>query len=154
MPLVFNVPIISIYPKHVIGPEEREIEIPQELEKLNRSFPLEQKAIKKQKVADATAVGKKEGEEEVLINECTRGNHVLVSVKDTGSGIDPEMVSKLFSKFTTKSLKGTGLGLFICKSIVESHGGRIWAENNNHENGIVNRNGITAKEQHFLHIAS
>lgn len=134
----------------MIGPEEREIGTPQELEKLNRSFPLEQKAIKKQEFADATAVGKKEGEEEVLLNECTRGNHVLVSVKDTGSGIDPEMVSKLLSKFTTKSLKGTGLGLFIYKSIVESHGERIWAENNNHQNGIVNRNGITGKGATFF----
>jgi signal transduction histidine kinase len=55
---------------------------------------------------------------------------VLVSIKDTGSGIDSEIVPKLFSKFTTKSLKGTGLGLFISKSIVEAHGGNIWAENN------------------------
>jgi signal transduction histidine kinase len=55
---------------------------------------------------------------------------VLVSIKDTGSGIDSEIVPKLFSKFTTKSLKGTGLGLFISKSIVEAHGGKIWAENN------------------------
>jgi signal transduction histidine kinase len=55
---------------------------------------------------------------------------VLVSIKDTGAGIDSEIVPKLFSKFTTKSLKGTGLGLFISKSIVEAHGGKIWAENN------------------------
>ena len=55
---------------------------------------------------------------------------ILVSIKDTGSGIDSEIVPKLFSKFTTKSLKGTGLGLFISKSIVEAHGGKIWAENN------------------------
>ena len=47
----------------MIGPEENEIGTPQELERLNRSFPLEQKAIKKQKFANATAVGKKEGEE-------------------------------------------------------------------------------------------
>ena len=55
---------------------------------------------------------------------------VFVSIKDTGSGIDSEIVPKLFSKFTTKSLKGTGLGLYISKSIVEAHGGKIWAENN------------------------
>jgi signal transduction histidine kinase len=60
---------------------------------------------------------------------------VLVSIKDTGSGIDSEIVPKLFSKFTTKSLKGTGLGLFISKSIVEAHGGKIWADNNDRCDG-------------------
>jgi signal transduction histidine kinase len=57
-------------------------------------------------------------------------NQVIVSVKDTGQGIDPEILQKLFTKFATKSHTGTGLGLFISKSIVEAHGGRIWAENN------------------------
>ena len=56
--------------------------------------------------------------------------NVLVTVKDTGTGIDPEILPRLFTKFTSKSYQGTGLGLFISKSIVESHGGRIWAENN------------------------
>jgi signal transduction histidine kinase len=55
---------------------------------------------------------------------------VTVSIKDTGSGIDPEIMPRLFTKFSSKSFKGTGLGLYISKSIVEAHGGRIWAENN------------------------
>ncbi len=55
---------------------------------------------------------------------------VIVKVKDTGTGIDPEILSRLFSTFASKSFEGTGLGLFICKSIVESHDGKIWAENN------------------------
>ncbi len=55
---------------------------------------------------------------------------VLVSIKDTGTGIDPEILPKLFTKFATKSVTGTGLGLYISKGIVEAHGGRIWAENN------------------------
>jgi signal transduction histidine kinase len=55
---------------------------------------------------------------------------VVISIKDTGSGISPEMFPRLFSKFATESDKGTGLGLFIAKSIVEAHGGKIWAENN------------------------
>ncbi|HET7344516.1 MAG TPA: sensor histidine kinase [Nitrososphaeraceae archaeon] len=55
---------------------------------------------------------------------------VLVSVKDSGTGIHSDILPRLFSKFATKSEKGTGLGLFISKSIVEAHGGRIWAENN------------------------
>ena len=60
-------------------------------------------------------------------------NDILISVKDTGSGIDPEILPELFSKFTAKSFSGTGLGLFISKSIVEAHGGKIWAENNSDE---------------------
>jgi two-component system sensor histidine kinase VicK len=59
---------------------------------------------------------------------------VVVSVEDTGSGIDPEIFPKLFSKFITNSDAGTGLGLFISKNIVEAHGGKMWAENNNSDN--------------------
>lgn len=59
-----------------------------------------------------------------------RQNFLLVRVKDTGPGIDPEILSKLFTKFASKSDMGTGLGLFISKGIVEAHGGKIWAENN------------------------
>jgi two-component system sensor histidine kinase VicK len=58
------------------------------------------------------------------------GEHVSISVTDTGSGIDSSIMPKLFSKFATKSNKGTGLGLYISKAIVEAHGGKIWAENN------------------------
>jgi signal transduction histidine kinase len=57
-------------------------------------------------------------------------DEVIVSIKDRGTGIDPDMQDKLFSKFATKSDTGSGLGLYICKGIVEAHGGRIWAENN------------------------
>ena len=55
---------------------------------------------------------------------------VIVTITDTGTGISPEMLPKLFSKFATSSNHGTGLGLFISKGIIEAHGGRIWAENN------------------------
>jgi two-component system sensor histidine kinase VicK len=55
---------------------------------------------------------------------------VIISIKDTGTGIDPEISPRLFTKFATKSYRGTGLGLFICKSIIEAHGGKIWAGNN------------------------
>jgi two-component system, OmpR family, sensor histidine kinase VicK len=58
------------------------------------------------------------------------GGRIIVSVKDSGSGIDPNILPRLFSKFVTKSDKGTGLGLFISKSIIEAHGGKIWGENN------------------------
>jgi signal transduction histidine kinase len=56
---------------------------------------------------------------------------VIISIKDRGTGIDPDVKDKLFSKFVTKSdAGGSGLGLYISKGIVEAHGGRIWAENN------------------------
>jgi|RhiMetdeSRZDD1v2_1073273.scaffolds.fasta_scaffold00021_81 signal transduction histidine kinase len=66
----------------------------------------------------------------ITIDTSESDKEVIVSVRDTGTGIDPEVYQKLFSKFITKSDRGTGLGLFISKSIIESHGGRIWAENN------------------------
>jgi signal transduction histidine kinase len=50
-------------------------------------------------------------------------------------GIDQIILPKLFSKFTTKSKGGTGLGLYISKNIIEAHGGQIWAENNKDRKG-------------------
>jgi signal transduction histidine kinase len=77
---------------------------------------------------------------ETKINEEERGiinisaervdGQAIVSIKDTGAGIDPEIMPRLFEKFASKSYQGTGLGLYISKSIVEAHGGKIWAENN------------------------
>jgi signal transduction histidine kinase len=55
---------------------------------------------------------------------------VIVSVKDSGQGIDSSLLPRLFTKFASKSEIGTGLGLFISKSIIEAHGGKIWGENN------------------------
>jgi signal transduction histidine kinase len=62
---------------------------------------------------------------------------LLVRVKDTGTGIDEDIMTRLFEKFVTKSEKGIGLGLFISKSIIEAHGGRIWAENNADRRGAT-----------------
>ena len=64
-------------------------------------------------------------------------NSVIVSIKDRGKGIDNEILSKLFNKFVTKSEKGTGLGLYIAKSIIEAHGGEIWAQNNKDGRGAT-----------------
>jgi signal transduction histidine kinase len=71
---------------------------------------------------DGDSAGGGEGEAEVV-----------VSIKDTGTGIDPELMPRLFTKFATKSYQGTGLGLYISKSIIEAHGGKMWAENNSDE---------------------
>ena len=69
-----------------------------------------------------------------LIN---KQQYAIITIKDTGHGIDLDIMPRLFTKFATKSEKGTGtgLGLFICKNIVEAHGGKIWAENNKDANG-------------------
>ena len=58
------------------------------------------------------------------------GKEAIVKIQDSGPGIDPNIMPRLFTKFATKSYSGTGLGLFISKSIVETHGGKMWAENN------------------------
>ncbi len=64
-------------------------------------------------------------------------SHLTVKVIDTGPGIDPALLMRLFTKFVTKSEHGTGLGLYISKSIVEAHGGKIWAENNSDGRGAT-----------------
>ena len=56
-------------------------------------------------------------------------NELIISVSDSGEGIHPVIMPRLFTKFATKSNMGTGLGLFISRNIIEAHGGRIWAEN-------------------------
>jgi two-component system, OmpR family, sensor histidine kinase VicK len=86
------------------------------------------------KVIQKKGGNKEEGEEEEKERggrdyASSRFRHVIVTVKNSGAGIDPEILPRLFSKFATKSDKGTGLGLFISKSIIEAHGGKIWAEN-------------------------
>jgi signal transduction histidine kinase len=76
-----------------------------------------------------------EGTIEVIIEE--QVGRVTVSVKDPGKGIDDNIFPRLFSKFVTKSFQGTGLGLFICKGIIEAHGGQIWAKNNSDDLGAI-----------------
>jgi signal transduction histidine kinase len=66
-------------------------------------------------------------------------NHdvAIISVCDSGSGVDPGIMPRLFTKFSSKSFSGTGLGLYICRNIIEAHGGRIWAKNNKDANGAT-----------------
>ncbi|MDQ3840632.1 MAG: HAMP domain-containing histidine kinase [Thermoproteota archaeon] len=81
-------------------------------------------------VDNAIKFTKEGGSVSIKIRRKENDSWVIVSIKDTGSGIDPDIMPRLFTKFSSKSFKGTGLGLYISKSIVESHGGKIWAENN------------------------
>ena len=71
-----------------------------------------------------------EGEISVNLTRDDNDQLVVVSVTDTGQGIDPEIIPRLFRKFATKSIVGTGLGLYISKRIIEAHEGKMWAENN------------------------
>ena len=71
------------------------------------------------------------GPRELLIGtKQTEGNGVLVTVRDSGPGIDPEHVERIFEAFYTTKTSGVGMGLSICRSIINAHGGRLWAEAN------------------------
>lgn len=77
----------------------------------------------------------KEGTIAVITKE--KDQQVIVSVKDTGKGIALDILPRLFLKFVTKSYQGTGLGLYISRGIIEAHGGKIWAENNDYGKGAT-----------------
>jgi signal transduction histidine kinase len=66
----------------------------------------------------------------IIVNTEKKGSEAFIGIRDTGPGIQPDIMTKLFSKFVTNSSRGTGLGLYISKSIIEAHGGKIWAKNN------------------------
>ncbi|MFL6473304.1 MAG: sensor histidine kinase, partial [Nitrososphaeraceae archaeon] len=78
-------------------------------------------------------VEKKEDDDE----QHTNNQQIIISIKDSGKGIDPQIFPRLFTKFATRSETGTGLGLFICKGIIEAHGGKIRAENNSDSIGAT-----------------
>jgi len=67
---------------------------------------------------------------------------VVLSITDDGESLNPEILSKLFNKFASDSYYGAGLGLYLCKRILEAHGGRIWAKNNKDKEGCTFSFGI------------
>jgi two-component system, OmpR family, sensor histidine kinase VicK len=79
----------------------------------------------------------KEGTISIIADVNDSNNEIIISVKDTGEGIHSDMLPRLFTMFATTSNVGTGLGLYISKSIVEAHGGRMWAENNSDGKGAT-----------------
>ena len=78
-----------------------------------------------------------EREGSIIVSTRLSGPNVMVSVRDNGRGIDPSIKDRMFEKFTTRSEKGSGLGLYIAKSIVEAHGGSIWSGNNSDGKGAT-----------------
>jgi signal transduction histidine kinase len=90
-------------------------------EENNNSRNMSDDLILQEKISNEGGRKKMEKEEEMI----------YVGISDTGKGISSKILPKLFEKFTTDSDFGTGLGLYITKRLVEAHGGRIWAFNNN-----------------------
>ena len=71
------------------------------------------------------------GARELLIStEIRQRGGVLVSLRDSGPGIDPEDIERVFEAFYTTKSGGVGMGLSICRSIIDAHGGRLWADAN------------------------
>jgi signal transduction histidine kinase len=79
---------------------------------------------------EAMDVVKAEARELSISTLQTPTKGVLVAVRDSGPGIDPENLERVFEAFYTTKSNGVGIGLAICRSIVEAHGGRLWAEAN------------------------
>jgi two-component system, OmpR family, sensor histidine kinase VicK len=73
----------------------------------------------------------------ININAEKVDDQAIVCINDSGMGVDPDIMPRLFEKFASKSFQGTGLGLYICKSIVQAHGGKIWAQNNSDGKGAT-----------------
>jgi signal transduction histidine kinase len=85
----------------------------------------------------AIKIERNEENQKEMKNEGDNKELVIISIKDTGIGIPEEIFPRLFTKFATKSITGTGLGLYISKSIIEAHGGIILAENNKDGRGAT-----------------
>jgi len=96
---------------------------------------------------EATAVDKQKKGEIIVSCDVFNNDYAVVKVNDNGLGIDSEILPKLFTKFASKSKNGTGLGLYICKNIIESFGGRIWVENEGEGEG----EGEDSNKNHYHH---
>jgi signal transduction histidine kinase len=82
-------------------------------------------------------LGEKIEQRQLDLGQQKQQQYANIIIRDTGTGIDPQILPRLFSKFATKSHRGTGLGLHISKNIIEAHGGKIWAENNGDGRGAT-----------------
>jgi two-component system sensor histidine kinase VicK len=100
-------------------------------------YNLLDNAVKFIKDSGIVSVTVEKKDQEGANKEKRRQQEVIVKVEDTGIGIHPEILPRLFTKFATKSVTGTGLGLYISKNFIEAHGGKIWAKNNSNGNGAT-----------------
>ena len=89
-------------------------------------------------------------EDEIIINmkKTNNGREIEVTISDPGYGIHPDVLPLLFTKFVKKSSRGTGLGLYVSKKIIEAHGGTIWAKNNEDGNGVTIGFNLRVQNQH------
>ena len=95
----------------------------------------------------AEAMGSvEEGARELLISTEEDQTGVLVAVRDSGPGIDPEHFDRVFEAFYTTKSSGTGMGLSICQSIIDAHGGKLWAEANEPRGAVFQFTLPTAQE--------
>lgn len=79
---------------------------------------------------EAISLVKKGARELAIITEQQKAGSVLVAVRDSGPGIDPQHLDRIFDAFYTTKSRGVGMGLSICRSIIHAHGGRLWADAN------------------------
>ncbi len=125
--------------------EEKDLFVVADKEQISRVlFNLLSNAIKFTDKGDITVTMEKTNSDRIKDIHEIQGmvhvdeiDYIIVKIKDSGIGIHAEIMPRLFSKFASKSFQGTGLGLYISKSIVEAHGGNIWAENNKNEKGAT-----------------
>jgi signal transduction histidine kinase len=80
--------------------------------------------------AEAMSAVNKGARELLISTGPSRTNGVLAAVRDSGPGIDPEHIERVFDAFYTTKPSGVGMGLSICRSIIDAHGGRLWADAN------------------------
>ena len=103
----------------------------------NKPITISAKRLQKNEIGSIKSIHSDESMDRENIRDNTDEEVVMVSIKDSGIGIDSEILPRLFTKFATKSYQGTGLGLYIVKNIIETHGGQIWAENNKDGKGAT-----------------
>src|SRR4029453_4062831 len=70
------------------------------------------------------------GARELLVSTESKHTDILVAVRDSGPGMDPMHLERIFETFYTTKSTGVGMGLSICRSIIDAHGGRLWAQAN------------------------